>query len=152
MQLYVMFGLPGSGKTTWATNHARTNHAMLASTDATRTHKVNTVNHLNRLALDLEQALTDGHDVVLDACNIQTALRRRWLRIGLEHHAECTLVVMGTDHATSIGRNLARPADQRVPSARMVGYVRDWKRSLAVARTERWHHIIHTDPTPGRNW
>jgi len=152
MNLYVMFGIPGSGKSTWANNLAARTTALLATTDPTRTHNVNTVSQLNNMADEVEAAIQDGHDVVIDACNLHTALRRRWLRLGHRTGAHCVLVVMQTPHQTSIRRNLQRPTHQRVPSERMVRYVNTWDTALRAAQREPWHDIRTAEHDTGRRW
>lgn len=152
VKLFVTFGIPGSGKSTWARTTALAHNAFLASTDPTRTSNVNTVHHLNQLTRDIEQHLSAGQHVVIDACNLQTALRRRWLRLGYQYDATCVLVVIATDHHTAITRNLERPAAQQVPTARMQRYVEQWDKALATARTEPWHDLITYQPPQGRRW
>ena len=152
MNLYVTLGIPGSGKSTWARTCSQQEQAFLATTDPTRTDNVNTVHHLNNLTSRIGQELQAGRHVVVDACNLQTALRRRWLRLGHTHDATCILVVMNTPHHTSITRNLTRPATQQVPAERMQRYIDNWDKALATIRKETWHEVITYQPTEGRTW
>jgi predicted kinase len=152
MKLYVTFGIPGSGKSTWASRHAAREHALLATTDPTRTERTNIVQHLAAMGEEINDALSQGTTVIVDACNIDTALRRRWLRIGLQHEATCILAVMATSHHTSIANNRARPAAQQVPAQRMQTYVENYSKALATAHNEPWHQLLQVAQPQGRQW
>lgn len=152
MKLYVTLGIPGSGKSTWAGRHATKEHALLVSADAYRTQRTNIVSHLAGMADEINHALSDGTTVIVDGCNIDTALRRRWLRIGQDHDATCVLVVMATSHHTSIANNRARPAAQQVSPQRMQTYVENYSKALATARNEPWHQLIEVHQPKPREW
>lgn len=157
MSLTVTMGIPGSGKTTWATRYAQRTGALLLSTDEVRTHQRDVIACLQRIAHDAETALTEGRPVVIDACNTQTQQRRRWLRIATTTDTPAHLVVIAHDPALAHRRNAARPTGQRVPQLRLDAYINDWPRAIRIARREPWDDIltipVATEPAPAtRTW
>jgi predicted kinase len=139
--LWVTFGIPGSGKTTWTQQHAWSTGATLLSNDPLRTAGTHPASQLTEMSNDLADTLAAGNSAVVDACNIHTALRRRWLRIGRAHNATCCLVVINTPHTESVRRNQQRPAPQRVSTTAMSDYIQRWTTALATAHKEQWDSI-----------
>lgn len=138
----VMLGMPGSGKSTWAAAHAHHSGARLFTTDPIRIDNRNVVSFLQRMTSDVDLALAAGDDVVIDACNVNTQHRLRWLRLGRRHGARCVLALVATDPAEAMARNERRPVDERVPADRMESYARQMPRARARLQGERWDEIV----------
>lgn len=88
MDVYILCGLPGSGKSTWARNMAEVKGAMIVNRDAIRTmyygsYKFNKdleyiiKNSAERLVQELLDC--DVTDIVIDECNISPLARAFWL-------------------------------------------------------------------------
>ena len=95
--IYVLVGLPGSGKTTWAHDHFR--DAAIFSSDDYRERLFNTLETtpeqnkevFGSLYSDLFKRLNSGHDCVYDATNTSRKDRRRVLSNVRKEHRKIAI-------------------------------------------------------------
>lgn len=111
--IYIMCGLPGSGKTTTALNILKENkNALWVSSDSVREglygseeiqgNPKEVFTEVDRL---VQKALDEGHDVVYDATNISKATRRNIMN---KFDAEYICVYCNAELDTCIQRNDSR--------------------------------------------
>lgn len=113
--LYIMVGVSGSGKSTYAKKIATETGAKIVSTDdirqeltgdATRQDQNGWVFHL--AFGRVENLLNDGTSVIVDATNINVKNRAEFVKIGKRFDAAIVAVVMDIDKETSKERNSKR--------------------------------------------
>ena len=120
--LYIMVGIQGSGKSSYAKELAKLENCEIHSTDAVRVElygdQLNSPNDKlvfrtvrERIKADLEL----GKNVICDACNVTKSKRASFLNE--IHKVKCkkVAVVVSCDVKTCIERNDARPDNCRVP-------------------------------------
>lgn len=135
--LTATLGIPGSGKSTWARQHAASTGAMLLTADAIRG-GASPVQTFNAMLIQAEEALSSGASVVIDACNTNAGQRRRWLKLAWRLRAQPQLHIVDTPAAICLARNAERHQGDRVPDDRMQAYVADWPDVVRTALGEGW--------------
>lgn len=151
--LTLLMGLPGVGKTTWATANAP--GQVLCSTDRLRTDRglteAGVVAYLNALRSKAERSLAAGQSVVVDACNVRRSERSRWLGVARKHRAVARLVVL---HAPlQMLLDVQRDRTHGVGEVEMLDYHQQMRRSLQGLSWETWDEIVHVEPaTAPRRW
>lgn len=124
-----LFGLPGSGKSTWAAQHAaRTGAEVLRVVGRRRRDRK--ANHA-RVREQVPALLRDGRDVVVDATHVTRESRDRWLAHAETYGADVHAVYLDVDLPEALARQRSRPSADAVPA--------DVVRSMATVM--RW-------PTP----
>lgn len=113
--LYVMVGLPGSGKSTYANKFAEEISAKVVSSDAIRAELFGDESIQSKPALvfdivyeRIEDTLKQGQDVILDATNIRRRDRGNAIVLAGRLGAKCEAIVMGTPSEVCWEHNCAR--------------------------------------------
>lgn len=117
-RLYVMVGIPGSGKTSYARLHLP--HALRVSFDDLRLMMTGQayVKRFEPLVIRGGEALLTallertgpyGLDLLLDATNATRLLRRRYVNAARAHGVSPVAVYLQCDLTTAIARDAARP-------------------------------------------
>lgn len=140
--MIVTLGIPGSGKTTWATANAA--GALILSADVLRLERQpDRPRHFAYMNNQAMAALRTGRDVVIDVCATRAEHRRRWLVLARMTGASPRLIVMTTSHDVAAGRNAQR--DYPVPADVMACYVAEYETALIHIGSEPWDEIVHVD-------
>lgn len=142
-RLTVLCGIPGSGKSTWASAHPELGVHLTA--DACRTHGADPTEVMADLYATVVDRLKAGADVIIDACNTQPWWRARWVDVARALDVEAHLVLMHCEVRTAIDRDLARPRGQRVGPHTVRAYASDFislLRSLP-AELPSWASVSH---------
>jgi predicted kinase len=137
--LYVFCGLPGAGKSTWASQHLA--HAVIASADEIRISGMAPGKAFARFHAKVRGALGRGQDTVADACSLRQRERSVLLECGRSFNARCELVLFDVPTPVCRERDCMREKRAAVDwrtSATLMGA------SMATARTEGWDavHVV----------
>jgi len=111
----MMVGAPASGKSTWATDYANKNNCAYVCTDSIRAEigKGEDDQEASGPAWFIAQKrvgewLSIGKNVVVDATNIDSKTRKRWIKIAKEFDADTVAVVFEIDRDELIKRDAKR--------------------------------------------
>jgi predicted kinase len=110
MELVVLVGLQGSGKTTFYRSRFATTDAHV-SKDNFRHHR----RPARRQRQLIEEALAKGRSVVVDNTNVTAADRAELVALGRMFNAEVACYYFPPDVEGSLARNAARSGKARVP-------------------------------------
>jgi predicted kinase len=110
MQVVILVGLPGSGKSTFHVQRFAATHVHVS-----RDNFPSTRNPGRRQATLLEEALTAGRDVVVDNTNLRVADRAPIIDAARRHGATVIVYVFEADVAACRERNRRRQGRARVP-------------------------------------
>ncbi len=110
MELVLMIGLPGSGKSTLYHSHLSSSH-LLVSKDAMRGKR----NRDHKQRVLLEQAEAAGRSVVLDNTHPSVESRRLWIGWGRDRGWRVTGYYLSSVAADCYERNALRTGDDKVP-------------------------------------
>jgi predicted kinase len=118
--LAVMVGISGSGKSTFASNLKTSLNAELVETDAIRGELTGdpsdqTQNYkVFQIAKQrVENLLSQGKNVVIDATSVSVRDRKDWINIGKKHDAELRAYFINTSKEEAKRRNKTR--ERQVP-------------------------------------
>jgi len=122
--LIVLVGIPGSGKSEWASRNA--SGAVVVSQDdlidAITPYGFDPAYRTVYAAAETAIAsagLAAGLPVIVDRTNRTRALRQRWLKLASEHNCPAVAVEMTSDVELCRARNQARTNHRRVSESRM---------------------------------
>ena len=146
-KLYVMCGISGSGKSTWAHEYVEEDPwAVIVSTDSIREELFGDCriqkdgNKVFQIAYDrIRVLLTEGKDVVFDAMNLLPG-DRLTLLMQFDSMAEMICVVTGNDCARALENQYKR--DRQVPEDVVCAQS---KRYIRPKKDEGWDEIIYVD-------
>ncbi|HKS23306.1 MAG TPA: ATP-binding protein [Thermoanaerobaculia bacterium] len=110
LELIILIGLPGSGKSTYFRSHFASTHAHVS-----KDLMPNARRRDDRQERDIEAALTKGQSVVVDNTNPSREVRAPLIALGRRHGARIVAVYFETDVRTAIMRNRQREGKTRVP-------------------------------------
>lgn len=124
-RIKVLVGVPGSGKSTWASNFIenRPNWIVLSS-DAIR-EELQTNDVFATLRSQMEEALKCGRDVIVDATNVSRKNRRSYIAVANKYKAAIEAVVFAVPYEECLRRNASR--DRVVPEAAIKRMVARWE-------------------------
>jgi predicted kinase len=89
MRVYILCGLPGSGKSTWARNKSRTDGGLIINRDSLRTMFYGSYEFIKDLefiirdvAISIISQLLDfdEKDIIIDECNLTSLKRSFWVQ------------------------------------------------------------------------
>lgn len=142
--LYMLVGLPGSGKSTFATELSYNTGAIICSSDEMRITLCGDENSQNKnpdvftmLHKKIKELLKLGRNVIYDATNISSKRRSAFLKtIG---HIDCVkkCIIIATPYEVCIRRNLKR--QRRVPEAVIKRMYMNWNTPFVY---EGWDNIL----------
>jgi len=135
-ELIVLFGIPGSGKSTWAT--AQGGYEVVSFTDGLEDNAYRSLEAKARLGL------LGGKSVIADGCSLLAAQRRRWLDIGHEAYVDRILRVFDVDTTVAIERQDGR--ENPVPEDVVRRYADSFDQELEAAKSEDWDRIDYHEP------
>jgi predicted kinase len=110
MQVVILVGLPGSGKSTFHAERFAATHVHVS-----RDNFPNNRQPSRRQATLIEEALTAGRDVVVDNTNLRAADRAPIIEAARRHGATVVGYFFEPDVAASRARNKKREGRARVP-------------------------------------
>lgn len=110
MEIVILVGLQGAGKTTFAETFFASTHAYV-SKDRMRNNR----NPERRQRQLVEEALAEGRSVVVDNTNATAAARAPLIALARAHGARVVGYFFDTPVADCVARNRSRPGKGRVP-------------------------------------
>lgn len=144
--LYIMVGLPGSGKSTKAKEISKETGAIITSLDSMREeiagsrknwHENPDIfnNTMSRSIANIQNAMVEwylknGESVIVDNMNLKSRYVAFFQELSKKHGTNIEFVKMKCDWATLKERNQSRPSDERVDE--------DWLYQMF----KTYHHII----------
>ncbi len=122
-KLYVLIGIPCSGKTTYARKYFKELDVEIISTDEIRKNLTGTYrfstetnNLVFSIAKDrIKEELSSGLNVVFDATNTNKKYRKDIIKIGQKMNSDIIALVFNTPLNTCLARNSLRGNERRVP-------------------------------------
>lgn len=138
--LTLTMGVPGSGKSTWASSAPGAH----ISVDEIRTNRtLDRGAHLLQLQQLARALLRAGTDVTVDACSTDTHQRRVWMSVAHEAGGNTRLVVLHCPPDVAARRNAQR--DHPVPDEALPRYAEAFRQSLLAVDDEPWGSVQHLD-------
>jgi len=110
LELIILVGLPGSGKSTYYRAHFAATHAHVS-----KDLMPNARRRDDRQEREIAAALSEGKSVVVDNTNPTADVRAPLIALGRRHGARIVAVYFETDVKTAIMRNRRREGRARVP-------------------------------------
>lgn len=136
-RLFIMCGLPASGKSTFARQFIRDNDIRYVSRDEIRFSMVKENEEyfsrekevFKKFAGTIAQTLIDGFDVIADATHLNRISRDKLIRAIDRYTTEYTItyIVLETSLETCMKRNALREGRARVPDSVMKSMAENWE-------------------------
>ena len=136
-RLFIMCGLPASGKSTFARQFIRDNDIRYVSRDEIRFSMVKENEEyfsrekevFKKFAGTIAQTLVDGFDVIADATHLNRISRDKLIRAIDQYTTEYTItyIVLETSLETCMKRNALREGRARVPDSVMKSMAENWE-------------------------
>ena len=136
-RLFIMCGLPASGKSTFAMQFIRDNDIRYVSRDEIRFSMVKENEEyfsrekevFKKFAGTIAQTLVDGFDVIADATHLNRISRDKLIRAIDQYTTEYTItyIVLETSLETCMKRNALREGRARVPDSVMKSMAENWE-------------------------
>lgn len=120
--LYILIGIPGSGKSYYAKKYLKPQNVVIISTDKIRKEYIEAEQYNRESNYDifdianlcLKDQLIMGNDVVFDATNTNKKHRKAIINLGKLYNSNIVAVVMLTPLHVCIRRNKQRDYESRV--------------------------------------
>jgi predicted kinase len=135
VELVVLVGLPGAGKSTLYSARYASTHALV-SKDRLRNHR----RPAARQRVLVEEALARGRSVVVDNTNVRRADRRELVALARAHGARATAVLLLAPVAECCARNASRVGRARVPDVAIFAAARRFE---PLAADEGFAAVFH---------
>lgn len=136
-RLFIMCGLPASGKSTFAQQFIKNNDIRYVSRDEIRFSMVKENEEyfsrekevFKKFAGTIAQTLIDGFDVIADATHLNRISRNKLIRAIDQYTTEYTItyIVLETSLETCMKRNALREGRARVPDSVMKSMAENWE-------------------------
>lgn len=136
-RLFIMCGLPASGKSTFARQFIRDNDIRYVSRDEIRFSMVKENEEyfsrekevFKKFAGTIAQTLVDGFDVIADATHLNRISRDKLIRAIDQYTTKYTItyIVLETSLETCMKRNALREGRARVPDSVMKSVAENWE-------------------------
>ena len=136
-RLFIMCGLPASGKSTFAQQFIKNNDIRYVSRDEIRFSMVKENEEyfsrekevFEKFAGTIAQTLVDGFDVIADATHLNRISRDKLIRTIDQYTTEYTItyIVLETSLETCMKRNALREGRARVPDSVMKSMAENWE-------------------------
>ena len=136
-RLFIMCGLPASGKSTFAQQFIKNNDIRYVSRDEIRFSMVKENEKyfsrekevFRKFAGTVAQTLIDGFDVIADATHLNRISRDKLIRAIDQYTTEYTItyIVLETSLETCMTRNALREGRARVPDSVMKSMAENWE-------------------------
>lgn len=131
--LYMVVGLPGSGKSHWCNEHKDELNAVVHSSDSIRAELLNDINDQSKntevfeiLHRRIKDDLRTGKNVIMDCTNLSRKRRIHFIQHELRDiHCEKVCVLFATPFELCLGRNFAR--DRQVPESVIVRMIKNFE-------------------------
>ena len=129
MNCYVMIGMPGSGKSTYALELSKKTGAVLLSSDdiALELYGHNNDNNGKEVFKEMRRralvAVGEGKDVIFDCTNLSISARRKRIMFGKLNHCKVIGIYINTPFEECLRRNASRK--RQVPNKRMYEFYAD---------------------------
>lgn len=122
VEVVLLCGLPGSGKSTWCRENLQESHVVVSKDLMPRSSRKQA-----RQDREIRAAVTLGRPVVVDNTNLTRAVRAPVIRIAMELGIPCRAVVLATPLDVALARNAARTGGARVPDGIFRQMARAWE-------------------------
>ena len=136
-RLFIMCGLPASGKSTFVQQFIKNNDIRYVSRDEIRFSMIKKdeeyFSHekevFRKFAGTVAQTLIDGFDVIADATHLNRVSRDKLIRAIDQYTTEYTItyIVLETSLETCMERNALREGRARVPDSVMKSMAKNWE-------------------------
>lgn len=150
--LYILVGIPCSGKSYYAKKIFEPKNIKIVSTDeirieisGTRKFDIDRNNEIFETAFSrIKEELISGRDVVFDATNTNKKYRRTVIKLGKSCKSRIVAVVMKTPLSVCLKRNRERPEESKLPEGKLYYFN---KADLNLDYSEGFDEIIQVQYT-----
>ncbi len=121
MTIYVMVGIPGSGKSTYAMK-LQNEGAVRVSLDDIRNKLFEETGSKTESKVfseglkQMKKALDEGKDIVCDSTNVTPEKRKSYFKVAKQYDAKIVAVFVNTDKKECLERNSKREGNAKVPA------------------------------------